>query len=540
MASAKRRQSRIPNSPASNHSLEKDQPTSLIKPGQYAVLDGVEYQILRRGDAWVLLTDTPTPGFSAWGKHGYIREIGPGEQLECHDVKHRGTYRGLIIEVLRSGPHGFLVSSLDPSAGDEGFEGFDPRDRDQEKNIPHDDPDLLFSTVRTRVPMPWAERTPSERATFDWNDFRDRLAVTLRGLTDRAILIITSSMYPNRYVQFARQGDRLDAEAPGKDVVANAVESVLKDAGWQAPGVAEPNWSSGLPLPALTPEFRELAERCVAALRNSYGVKSPDDLSYRAWREAELMPAGQTWSAERVAGMDPGSASLELPGLGLDSNRLDSTGTVERERQPTLWVSSLDHPLVEEILSTPPMKAINPRVKLSLLTHPDGVLEWRFLAGTKVIAVTDDGTLELRHAGSNPTKVVARADSVRPFVLDLVRGMLWPEKQIATFEDAPGVDVKVGPNGTEIRWGRGHWVDFIGGFETFRAAYPLIHLLNATDAEIVQSMEAADGRPVFRVGESLKDAAAAAGYNFNFFSYSAWRVWLERAKNENQEKGGNT
>lgn len=512
----------------------------LIRPGRYAVLDGVEYQLQPRGDAWVLWTDQPTPGFAALGKRGFIREIGREEPLECHDIDHRGTYRGLLIEVHQSGPHGLMVSTLEPSAGDEGFERLDPRDPGGVKNIPHDDPDLLFSTVRTRVPMPWAERTPSERATFDWNDFRDRLVATLRGLSDRVILIIASNVYPNRYVQFAGQGDRLDAEAPGQDVVVNAVESVLKDAGWQAPGIAQPNWSSVLPLPALTSEYRELAERCVAALRNSYGVKSPDELSYRAWREAEQIPVGQTWSAERVARMDPGSDSLDLPGLGLDSNHLDAKGTVERERRPTVWVSSLDHPLVEQILGTPPMKAINPRVKISLLTHPDAVLEWRNLSTTKVIAVTDDGTLELRHAGLNRTKVVARADSVRPFALDLVQGMLWAEKQIATFEDAPGVDVKVGPHGTEIRWGRSHWVDFIGGFGTFRAAYPLIHLLNATDAEIAQSIEADDGRPLFRVGETLKDAAAAAGYDFNFFSYSAWRVWIDRAKNASPGRGRNT
>ncbi|MFJ6537875.1 hypothetical protein ACIQH5_16770 [Paenarthrobacter sp. NPDC091711] len=79
----------------------------------------------------------------------------------------------------------------------------------------------------------------------------------------------------------------------------------------------------------------------------------------------------------------------------------------------------------------------------------------------------------------------------------------------------------------------------MGGSESFRTAYPLIHMLNATDTEIVQSIEADDGRPVFRVGETLKDAAAAAGYNFTFFSYNAWRVWLERAKSEKLERGRN-
>ncbi|KUM35227.1 hypothetical protein [Arthrobacter sp. EpRS71] len=512
---------------------------TFIRPGRYAVLDGIEYRLRSQGDGWVLWTDQPTPGFSPAGKRGFIREIAPDEQLECYDIHHRGTYRGLIVEVHSSGQRGLMTSTREPSAGDEGFERSDPRDVEMIQVIPHDHPDLHFNTVRTRVPMPWAERKPSDRATFDWNDFRGRLAATLRSVSDRVILIIASDLHPNRYVQFAGQSDRLHAEAPGQDVVVNAVESVLSDGGWQAPGVAQPNWSSSLPLPALTSEYRELADRCVAALRNSYGVKSPDDLSYRAWREAEQIPEGQTWSAEQVAHMDPGSRSLELPGLGLDSNQRDSTGKVERERRPTVWVSSLDHPLVEQLLSTPPMKAINPRVKVSLLTHSDGVLEWRNLSMTKVIAVTDNGTLELRHAGINRTKVVARSNAARPFALDLVQGMLWPAKQIASFEDAPGVEVKVGANGTEIRWGRDHWVHFMGGSESFRTAYPLIHMLNATDTEIVQSIEADDGRPVFRVGETLKDAAATAGYNFTFFSYNAWRVWLERAKNEKLERGRN-
>ena len=89
------------------------------------------------------------------------------------------------------------------------------------------------------------------------------------------------------------------------------------DAGWKDPGIAQPNWTSSLALPALTTECKAFAERCVVALRDSYGVADPSDLRYRAWREAELMPEGETWSAERVARMDRGAPSVELPGLGL-------------------------------------------------------------------------------------------------------------------------------------------------------------------------------------------------------------------------------
>lgn len=513
-----------------------------IKPGSYAVLGGVEYRLRPRGDGWALWTDQPTAGFTPLGRREFIREIGPEEQLECHDIKHRGTYRGLIVEIFSRNSQGLLVATREPSAGEEGFEGSDPRDPYRLKTIPQDDPDLHFSTVRTRLPMPWMQRKPRDQADFDWNDFRDRLAATLRRVSDRTNLIITSHLYPTRYVQFSGQADRLDAEAPGTDVVGGADESVLRLAAWQAPGATQPNWSSSLPLPALTSEYRELAERCVAALRNSYGIAFPDEMGYRAWREAEQIPLGQTWSAERVARMDLGAYSLEFPGLGLESNHVRSKGDATAEPRPSVWVSSLDHPLVEEILSTPTMAAINPCVKLGLLTHPDGVLEVRGRrVMSKVIALNDDGTLELRHwmAGPNHTTVVARADTVHPFVLEMVREMLWPGKQVATFEDAPGVNVTVGANGTEIRWGRRHWVHFIGGPETFRAAYSLIHLLNATDAEIVKSIETADGRPLFRAGETLEGAAVAAGYNINLFSYSAWRDWLERAKSENLERGPN-
>lgn len=154
----------------------------------------------------------------------------------------------------------------------------------------------------------------------DWDDFGTRLASTFRHVSDRVFLIVASEADPARYVQFAGHDGRLDAEAPATDVVADADESVLSAAGWTAPTVAQPNWSSSLGLPALTSEYAQLAERCVVALRDAYGIDSPDDLGYRAWREAERMPEGETWSAERVERMDRGVESLELLGLGLASS----------------------------------------------------------------------------------------------------------------------------------------------------------------------------------------------------------------------------
>lgn len=154
----------------------------------------------------------------------------------------------------------------------------------------------------------------------EWDEFGERLASTFRQVSDRVFLIIASESDPARYVQFAGQSDRLDAEGPATDVVADADESVLGAAGWTAPSTAQPNWSSSLALPALTSEYAELAARCVVALRDAYGIESPDDLGYRAWREAEQMPEGVTWSAEQIDRLDRGVDSLELPALGLASS----------------------------------------------------------------------------------------------------------------------------------------------------------------------------------------------------------------------------
>ncbi|KZM35196.1 DUF6301 family protein [Oerskovia enterophila] len=162
--------------------------------------------------------------------------------------------------------------------------------------------------------------------TSDWTELGERLAATFRSVSDRVFLIVASRSTPVRYVQLAGGPGRIDAEAPATDVVADADESVLSAAGWTAPGIAQPNWTASTALPALTAEYRALALRCVNALRDAYGIGSPDDLGYRAWREPEQMPAGRTWSAERLQRMDRGVRALELPTLGLDANRPRTPG----------------------------------------------------------------------------------------------------------------------------------------------------------------------------------------------------------------------
>lgn len=153
-----------------------------------------------------------------------------------------------------------------------------------------------------------------------WDAFEDELGRVFRGITDRVYLIIAADADPTRYVQFAGQASRLDAEAPGRDVVSDSDESVLRTSGWAEPTAEQPNWAFSLRLPALTAEYADLASRCVAALRDAYGVSSPGDLAYRAWREPELIPPGETWSPEQIAGLDPGADSVDFSTLGISSD----------------------------------------------------------------------------------------------------------------------------------------------------------------------------------------------------------------------------
>ncbi|MFT4009562.1 MAG: hypothetical protein QM655_05905 [Nocardioidaceae bacterium] len=154
-----------------------------------------------------------------------------------------------------------------------------------------------------------------------WDEFADRLRATLRELTDRCVLIVAA---PGKagYVQFSATEDELRAEAAGPVFTAGpaaheADDPVMVAAGWTVPTRSAPNWSVELPLPALSAEYAALADRCVVALRDVYGLSGPEALSYQAWREPESQPVGVTWSAEQIDALDPGQNPLSLPSLGL-------------------------------------------------------------------------------------------------------------------------------------------------------------------------------------------------------------------------------
>lgn len=152
--------------------------------------------------------------------------------------------------------------------------------------------------------------------TTDWTEFEGRLARALPSVADRVFLIVSCADSPGHYVQFAADGNRLDAETPGARFGARADEGALLAAGWQSPDPIH-NLTSPLPLPALTSEYRQLAGRCVVALRDVYGLVSPAELVYTAWRDGEVLPSGITVSQERIDALDRGDMGLEIPELGL-------------------------------------------------------------------------------------------------------------------------------------------------------------------------------------------------------------------------------
>lgn len=150
-----------------------------------------------------------------------------------------------------------------------------------------------------------------------WSEFSERLVAAFRVVSDRVFLIVSLRENSRVYVQLAGGSDALFAEAPGVAVVAGIDEAGLADADWAAPSVGQPNWSFVLPLPALTSEYSALAERCVVALRDVFGVTDPGQLVYRAWRDGEAFPQGVTLYPEQIEALDKGEDPLEIVQLGL-------------------------------------------------------------------------------------------------------------------------------------------------------------------------------------------------------------------------------
>jgi hypothetical protein len=253
----------------------------LPAPGRFVRYLDVTYRLRHSPGKWWISADHEVDeSFSRTGRRHHEKRLRHDDVLDCFDIARPGTYRGMTVEVVTNTPREYVVTTHDPRADVEGFARSDHRGP-LEKLIAFEDAELRFTTTLTPVPMPW-------KIAHDWEVFGERLADAFRDVTDGVFLIVHAAADPRRYVQFAGAPDRLHAEAPGTDVVADADEFLLRRFGWVAPDVAQPNWTSSLRRPALTAEFVRLALSCTAALHEAYGITGPDELGYRAWRE----PAG--------------------------------------------------------------------------------------------------------------------------------------------------------------------------------------------------------------------------------------------------------
>jgi hypothetical protein len=147
----------------------------------------------------------------------------------------------------------------------------------------------------------------------DWNDFTERLAAELVRLPVDAYVTVQGAG-GFAYVQAVRHPNGLAGEAVsdtflGERLRLNRAQiRHLITLGWREPdGHSRVNWwhdlvlpaDVGLATPAQLADRDRLAARMVATLREVYGVRSPDELEYRAVQNGR------------------GGGPIALPGLGL-------------------------------------------------------------------------------------------------------------------------------------------------------------------------------------------------------------------------------
>ncbi|ADD41374.1 TY-Chap domain-containing protein [Stackebrandtia nassauensis] len=130
---------------------------------------------------------------------------------------------------------------------------------------------------------------------MQWPDFAQRLGTVLARLAGDsqldATLILSQSAQPLAYVQFVVNPGGIYAEVSSakrylpKDLrLSDESVDTLTRAGWSRPGAADRkgNWVSEIH-PATAEACGQLAERCVTALRDVWGVPEPASLVYQAF-----------------------------------------------------------------------------------------------------------------------------------------------------------------------------------------------------------------------------------------------------------------
>ena len=132
------------------------------------------------------------------------------------------------------------------------------------------------------------------------------------------MVTISWSTVPTVYVQFAQTSESLTIRTGGEDVLPGSSRSEqLTALGWEPPSTdpsGQRTWHTSLGWPARSGEYAGLAQMCVAVLRDLNGVPSPEELEYRAWREAEEPPEGVTYYEDEL---EPAEPHLVFARLGI-------------------------------------------------------------------------------------------------------------------------------------------------------------------------------------------------------------------------------
>jgi hypothetical protein len=131
-------------------------------------------------------------------------------------------------------------------------------------------------------------------STPTWAEFAGALARELARLGDGMFLVLNERDRPWHLAQFQQGLSELRAEVSGEtaDAEGNQQETprgrrLIESLGWRPPATYDVNWWRELKWPALSSEYRELAEAVVAVLRDVNGIESPERLTYRAWESAK-------------------------------------------------------------------------------------------------------------------------------------------------------------------------------------------------------------------------------------------------------------
>lgn len=165
-----------------------------------------------------------------------------------------------------------------------------------------------------------------QQAGLGWEEFTTQLARAIRDLPDRGFLVVRDGA-THAYVQFAAADDAVAAECTSNSnqqlthPADDSGEQLLAGSGWTLYSDDQPNWTFRLDLPAITARFDQLAHSCVAALRDVYGTSAPEQLSYTAWREPEVMHSGRTYTDEEISSLDAGRNPLPVDSLTIPMTR---------------------------------------------------------------------------------------------------------------------------------------------------------------------------------------------------------------------------